>query len=156
MSNQEINDTRRGYTLEVLRLAREFLDDPKHWIQDEYFLDQHGDQIDPAEITTKWQDATCCCSVGAVYRACAQLELLERKFEHVSGVSALSEPTSTLAAATWALGDAALMDKQFAASIDGNTQGDLAVIYFNDRTPRTHSEIIAMFDRAIAKLEARR
>lgn len=115
---------------ELLREARKIIEQEDHWTQGSY-----AQAVREPKLATignarpvMADDATCFCSMGALYRAA-----------HVNNFQEIEEEV-------WAA--RAVLD-QAAVAADPSS---MSIIGFNDK--HTHDEVLAVFDEAITNLEA--
>ncbi|MBO9108771.1 hypothetical protein J5288_08650 [Agrobacterium sp. S2/73] len=111
-------------TVHILKEARALIADEKNWIQGYYSSDEEGVYVRPHE-----PEATCFCSVGAMHKV-MDLPLHE----------SIPEPVGILFAA----------DEKLRDNFDGSFEG--VIVNFNDEN--SHAEVLALFDRAIARAES--
>jgi hypothetical protein len=113
-------------TKEVLTKAREFLDDPSCWIRRAMGQRADGSFIYEGNV----DDAVCCCSLGAL-----------KKF---------AEDETAFSAATETLANSISYLYILPPGVKENWPAGAQVLKFNDISGRKHSEILQVFDTAIA------
>ena len=111
-------------TLQILKDARALISDEKNWLQGYYSANDEGVYVRPFEPS-----ATCFCIVGAMHKVMG-LPLSE----------SIPETVGILFAA----------DEKLRDNFDGSFEG--VIVDFNDEN--SHAEVIALFDRAIARAES--
>ena len=112
--------------VDVLKLARRLIEDPARWVQGCVATDQYGSRVSPDD-----SGAVCFCATGAVIR-------VVRPNRH---------DRETTWRATRLLG---MLDELSGCHSQDGQPRPLA--QFNDT--HTHAEVLELFDRAIAQLEA--
>lgn len=129
--------------LEVLKKARELIASENNWVKGKYAT---GDNVKPgvSDFTGLGRSVTsvaipgvdCFCSVGAVHRAAYLLN--SNGTGRYSGIDPIA--------------DAAVL--QLGISLGSKDQyGEVDVIRFNDYPSTEHSEVLALFDRTINRVE---
>lgn len=116
--------------LKILRAGRALIATPESWTQRSFARTKEGDPCASFSVA-----AVCYCSLGALNRAGGAFE---EELPHNRARRLLSEEMQI------AYGDEEGMDEP-------RTAHEI-VTYFNDN--KTHAEVLAAWDRAIAKLEA--
>lgn len=111
-------------TVQILKEARGLIANEANWTKHYYSADKEGQWVMPRAPA-----AVCFCSVGALHRV---LDL----------PMYLSIPES--------IGKFFFADEKVQANFDGSIEG--AIVDFNDQS--SHSEVLALFDRAIARAES--
>jgi hypothetical protein len=114
----------------LLKRARETIADPKHWVQRFMALDEDGNNR-PAHS----DKAVCWCSVGAVRHAATKLAWGD--FWQANAVAELAK-TLEVEVADQGWDTKCVMPQGL-------------VTTFNDE--RTHADVLAVFDKTIARLE---
>ncbi len=109
--------------LKVLETARALIE--KGWTQRVAAADKHGRQVDVIS-----EKATCFCTVGAIHRASADLDL----------------PSSSATLAK------RVLRQSFSRIIVVNHVIDDGLIIFNDAPGRKKEEVLSLFDAGIATL----
>lgn len=111
--------------IELLKKAREIISKPENWTKNSFAKDAYGCST---MITNK--EAVCFCSIGAVRRA---LDVLDYPDDgEVTYHSAIDRL------------------RQFVHTSNRNTGSWATLAGYNDHADRTHTDILAMFDKAIA------
>lgn len=116
-------------TKETLIAARAILADPAHWTKNTFARDSHNKPVDPAS-----PDAQCFCAVGTL-----------RKVLDAS-------PGDTLSTEKWnQLQDCVVSLSTSVAALTGQS---LSVARFNDFSSTEHTDMLAVFDHAIANADS--
>lgn len=111
-------------TVQILKEARALIADEKNWMRQYYSANDEGLWVNPREV-----EATCFCSIGAMHRV-MDIPLSE----------SIPEPVGILFA----------VDEKLRDNFDGSFEG--VIVDFNDEN--SHAEVLALFDRAIARAES--
>lgn len=110
--------------MSVLTEARKLIEDPEHWLQGVYAMDE----TKTVGLYPKNPAATCFCSIGAVVHVLPEDALPEKEVQ-------------ALSAAVWAL------DPAWAEA--NKVRKDRCIAGYNDT--HTHEEVLAVWDHAIAE-----
>lgn len=114
--------------VELLRAARDKLSNPACWTQ--HFYARDGQGLGYTErFQTQYPEAQSWCALGAIYF-----------FDNNSSAFNVAEALENVL-------DAGVI-------ADALVAGKNPVVAFNDAPGRKHEEILALFDRAIARLES--
>lgn len=111
-------------TVQILKEARALIADKKNWMQHYYSADDEGLWVNP-----RLHVATCFCSVGAMHKV-MDLPLSKSIPENIGMLFAV--------------------DDKLRDNFDGSFEG--VIVDFNDEN--SHDEVLALFDRAIARAES--
>lgn len=111
---------------EILEKARELVDSPKKWGQGRYAMNAKGQ-----ETATYVDEAVCFCVLGSISRA-----------------------MSIMTGRLWRLTSADLSDIDRAHSFFAKAIDPPLIAKWNDEPGRTHTEVLAAFDRAIDSAKA--
>lgn len=107
--------------VDVLKRAREKIAKPEHWIKDVLFRNESGTEC------VSSVNATCFCSLGALYSNFARGSMLE------DAIRESEDLLNTLA----------------------KEAGFYSIVTFNDSDKTTHADVLAIFDKAIALAESK-
>lgn len=111
---------------EVLRAARALIATPERWTRSTYMRDSAGLRLD-IRCADDRARAVCWCSLGATAQVASDCDYGASDCDYGAEVKA---------------------DRLLEAAVGGD------VVRWNDRPGRTHAEVLAAFDRAIALAEA--
>jgi hypothetical protein len=111
--------------VEILKSARALIGDPSSWAQEDFARNRNGDPVESSDDT-----AVCFCAYGALNRV--------TKTHDGMTITLTGNRPRDIAIAT------------LVREARGEYPGDLAD--FNDSA--SHSEVLALFDRAIARASA--
>lgn len=128
-------------TVHILKTARDLISKPGAWMQGDYFKTVSGD-----DHTVEF-DHSCMCAAGAVALASGVATVSYDDMHHGKPVDELmkSHAIQALKAAVIATDEDVLWPN-----------GSISTIAtFNDKEGRTQSEVVALFDAAILKLESK-
>jgi hypothetical protein len=122
--------------LNLIREARKLLSDPAGWTKGAYFIDAEGrmldyDDFDPEMVCGR-------CALGALIEACVIEDPAQDRRDALECGMNLKD----------------LIEEKAPALFIGPDRLYLGLVAYNDRKSRTHAEVLALFDTAIASLEA--
>ena len=121
--------------LRYLREARELLADPERWTQEAFARNHLHWQVDAGS-----ENACCFCAIGALHR--------------VTRVHTVEAADANYYVLRRILADAVRASKLSETEQRYKCDGTL-IVAWNDAPGRKHEEVLAVFDKAIANLEAR-
>jgi len=139
-----MNQKKLTMTIDILRTAREIISDPEHWTKGVYARNASSVQVDTNSATAVRFCATGCIkrATGKVVAAAVNSNVDLTLINIVEDFPEVGYPH------LWAIKE---LDSALSDCLEEHTLD--RVVYYNDHPETTHADILALFDKAIEKLD---